>query len=98
MISRQHTPPKTNHDAHLCPLLRWHLKVNRRRVVAPILVILEKRNRSTILLLTDTLLFQMAAFFDTIATQMETLQLNNMTTNLPAKMAMAMVVPAAAAV
>jgi hypothetical protein len=55
------------------------------------LVILEKRNRSTILLLADALLFQMAALFYTAATQMEKLRLNNMTTNLPDKMAMAMV-------
>jgi hypothetical protein len=39
----------------------------------------------------------MAAFFYTTAMQTEKSWLNNMTTNLPAKMAMAMVVPAAAA-
>jgi hypothetical protein len=61
------------------------------------LVILEKRNRSTILLLADALSFQIAAFFYT-TTQTEKLHLNNMTTNLPAKTAMAMVVPAAAMV
>jgi hypothetical protein len=61
------------------------------------LVILEKRNQSTILLLADVFSFQMAEFFYTAATQMEKLQLNNMTTNLPAKTATAMVVPAAAA-
>jgi hypothetical protein len=60
-------------------------------------VILEKQNQSTILLLADALSFQMAAFFYTAAMQMEKLRLNNMTTNLPTKMAMAMVVPAAAA-
>ncbi len=59
-------------------------------------MILEKRNRSTILLLADALSFQMAAFFYTAATQTEKSWLNNMTNNLPAKMAMAMVVLAAA--
>jgi hypothetical protein len=39
----------------------------------------------------------MAAFFYTATTQTEKLRLNNVTTNLPAKTAMAMVVPAAAA-
>ncbi len=97
LTSRQHTPPKTNHPAHLRPLLLWRLQVNRRQVVAPNLVILDKRNRSTILLLADVLSFQMAAFFYTAAMQMEKLRLNNMTTNLPAKMVTAMVVPAAAA-
>jgi hypothetical protein len=62
------------------------------------LVILEKRNRSTILLLADTLSFQMAAFFYTVVTQTEKLWLNNMTMSLPAKMATAVVMPAAAAV
>jgi hypothetical protein len=61
------------------------------------LVILEKRNQSTILLLADTLSFQMAAFFYAAATQTEKSRLNNMTTNLPAKTTTAMVVPAAAA-
>ncbi len=87
----------TNHDAHLCPLLRWCLQVNRRQVVTPISVILEKMNQSTILLLADALSFQMAAFLYTIATQTEKLWQNNMTTNLPAKTATTMVVPAAAA-
>ena len=91
------TPPKTNHDAHLCPLLRWCLQVNRRRVVTPNSVILEKRNLSTILSLADALPFQMAAFSYTAATQTVEMGLNNTRTNLPAKMAMAMVVPAAAA-
>jgi hypothetical protein len=49
-------------------------------------------------LLTDVLSFQMTAFFYTAATQTEKLRLNNMTTNLPAKTATAMMVPAAAAV
>jgi hypothetical protein len=40
----------------------------------------------------------MAAFFYTAIMQTEKLRLNNMTTNLPAKTASAMVVPAAAAV
>jgi hypothetical protein len=62
------------------------------------LVILEKRIHSTILSLADALSFQIAAFFYTIATQTEKTRLNNMTTNLPAKTAMAMVVPAAAMV
>jgi hypothetical protein len=75
LTSRQHTPPKTNHNAHLCPLLCWHLQVNRRRVVTPNLVILEKRNQSTILLLADALPFQMAAFFYTTAMQTEKLRL-----------------------
>jgi hypothetical protein len=97
LTSRQHTPPKTNNNAHICPLLRWCIQVNRRRGVTPNLVILEKRNQSTILLLADVLSFQMAEFFYTAAMQMEKLRLNNMTTNLPAKMATAMVVPAAAA-
>jgi hypothetical protein len=96
LTSRQHTPPETNHKVHLRPLLCWRLQVNRRQVVAPNLVILEKRNQSTILLLAD-LSFQMAAFFYTATTQTEKLRLNNMTTNLPAKTAMAMVVPAAVA-
>ncbi len=26
--STQHTPPKTNHDAHLHPFLHWRLQVN----------------------------------------------------------------------
>ncbi len=39
----------------------------------------------------------MAEFFYTVVMQTEKLRLNNMTTNLPAKRAMAMVVPAAAA-
>jgi hypothetical protein len=60
-------------------------------------VILEKRNRSTILSLADALSFQMAAFFYIATMQTEKLQLNNMTTNLPAKTAMTMVVLAAAA-
>jgi hypothetical protein len=30
LTSSQHTPPKTNHDAHPHPLLRWCLQVNRR--------------------------------------------------------------------
>jgi hypothetical protein len=60
-------------------------------------MILEKRNQSTILLLTDALSFQMTAFFYTAATQMGKSRLNNMTTNLPAKRATAMVVSAAAA-
>ncbi len=68
LTSTQHTPPKTNHDAHLCPLLCWRLQVNRRQVV---LVILEKRICSTILLLADVLSFQIAAFFYTTATQTE---------------------------
>jgi hypothetical protein len=62
------------------------------------LVILEKRNRPTILLLADVLSFQIALFFYTTATQMEKLRPNNMTTNLPTKTAMAMVAPAAASV
>jgi hypothetical protein len=91
--------PKTNHGAHLCPLLCWRLQVNRRRVVAPnSVLILQTRNQSTILLLADALTFQMAAFFYTAAMQMEKLRLTNMTTNLPAKMATTMVMPAAAAV
>jgi hypothetical protein len=98
LTSTQHTPPKTNHDAHLCSLLRWCLQVNRRRVVAPNLVILEKRNQSTILLLADALSFKLAVFFYTATMQTEKLRLNDMTTNLPAKTAMAKVVPAAAAV
>jgi hypothetical protein len=98
LTSTQHTPPKTNHDAHLHPLLRWRLQVNSRRIVAPNLVILEKRNPPTIRLLADVLSFQIAAFFYTTATQMEKLQPNNMTTNLPTKAAMAMVAPAAASV
>jgi hypothetical protein len=98
LISTQHTPPKTNHDAHLCPLLCWRLQVNKKQVVAPNLVIFEKRIRSAILLLADALSFQIAAFFYTTATQMEKSQLNDMTTNLPAKTAMAMVVPEAAIV
>jgi hypothetical protein len=77
---------QTNHDAHLCPLLCWHLQVNRRQIIVPNSVILEKRNQSTILLLADALSFQMAAYFYTAATQMGKSQLNNMTTNLPAKM------------
>jgi hypothetical protein len=44
-------------------------------------VILEKSNRSTILSLAEALSFQIATFFYTTATQMEKLQLNNMTTN-----------------
>jgi hypothetical protein len=60
-------------------------------------VILEKMNGSTILLLADALSIQMAAMFYTAATQTEKMRLNNMTTNLPAKTATAMVVPAAAA-
>ena len=39
----------------------------------------------------------MAAFFYTFATQTEKSRLNDMTTNLPAKTARAMVVPVAAA-
>jgi hypothetical protein len=97
LTSTQHTPPKTNHDAHLCPLLRWRLQVNREQVVVPNLVIFEKRNPSTILLLADALSFQMAAFFYTATTQTKKMRLNDMTTNLPAKMGMAMVVSAAAA-
>jgi hypothetical protein len=60
LTSTQHTPPKTNHDSHLCPLLRFCLQVNRGQVVTPNLMILEKRSRSTILLLANALLFQMA--------------------------------------
>jgi hypothetical protein len=59
-------------------------------------VILEKRNQSTILLLAEMLSFQMGAFFYTAAKQTEKLWLDNMTTNLTAKTAMAMVMPAAA--
>jgi hypothetical protein len=40
----------------------------------------------------------MAAFFYTATTQTEKSRLNNMTPNLPAKTALVMVVPAAAAV
>ncbi len=98
LTSTQHTPSKTNHDAHLCPLLHWCLQVNRGRVVAPNLVIIEKRSQSTILLLADALSFQMAAFFYTAAMQMKKMRLNNMTTNQPAKMTMAMLVSAEAAV
>ena len=98
LTSTQHTPPKTNYYANFCPLLGWCLQVNRRQVVAPNSVILEKWNQSTIFLLADGLSFQMAAFFYTTPTQMEKLRLNNMTTNLLAKTASAMVVPAAAAV
>ncbi len=97
LTSTQHPPPKTNHDAHLRPLICWRLQVNRRQVVIPNSAILEKWNQSTILLLADALSFQMEAFFYTAATRMEKLRLNNMTTNLPSKMATAMVVPAAAA-
>jgi hypothetical protein len=97
LTSIQHTLPKTNQDAHLCPLLRWRLQVNIRQVIAPNSVILEKRNQFAIILLADMLSFQMAAFFYTAATQTEKLRLNNMTTNLPAKTATAMVVLAAAA-
>ena len=61
------------------------------------MLILQTRNQSTILLLADALSFQMAAFFYTAATQTEKLWLNNMTTNLPAKTATAMVVPVLAA-
>jgi hypothetical protein len=60
-------------------------------------VILKKRNQSTILLLADALSFQMTAFFYTATMQTEKLRLNNMTTNLPAKTAMVIIVPAAAA-
>jgi hypothetical protein len=62
------------------------------------LVILEKRNQSTILLLADPLSFHKSAFFYTAAMQTEKSWLNNMTTNLPAKTALMMVVAAAAAV
>jgi hypothetical protein len=48
-------------------------------------------------LLGDALSFQMSAFFYTAIMQTEKLQLNNTKTNLPAKTALAMVVPAAAA-
>jgi hypothetical protein len=67
-----------------------------RQVFTPNSLILETRNGSTILLLADALSFQMAAFFYTAATQMEKSRLKDMTTNLPAKMATAMVVLAAA--
>ena len=60
-------------------------------------MIFEKRNRLTILSLTDALSFQMAEFFYSAATQTGKLQLNRMTTNLPAKTASATVVPTAAA-
>jgi hypothetical protein len=68
-----------------------------RQVFALNSVILEKRNQSTILSLANALSFQMAAFFYTAATQTEKLRLKDMTTNLPAKTATVMVVPAVAA-
>ncbi len=45
----------------------------------------------------DVLSFLMASFFYTATTQTEKLWLNNMTTNLPSKTAMTVVVPAAVA-
>jgi hypothetical protein len=53
-----------------------------------LVLILQTRNQSTILLLIDVLSFQMAAFFYTAAMQTEKLRLTNTSTNLPAKTAM----------
>jgi hypothetical protein len=58
LTSTQHTPPKTNHDDLFRPLLRCHLQVNSGQIVVPNLVIFEKRNPSTILLLADALSWQ----------------------------------------
>jgi hypothetical protein len=63
-----------------------------------LVLILQTRNHSTILLLADVLSFQMAAFFYTAAMQTEKSWLTDTTTNLPAKTATTMVMPAAAAV
>jgi hypothetical protein len=93
LTNTQHIPSKTNHNAHLCLLLHWCLQVNRIQVVAPNLVILEKRYQSTILLLADAISFQMAALFYTANMQTEKLRLNDMTTNfLAAAMVEMMVV------
>jgi hypothetical protein len=63
-----------------------------------LVLILQTRNQSTILLLADALSFQMAAFFYTAAMQTGKSRLTDTTTNLPAKMVTTMVMLAAAAV